>query len=199
MNFRQQTTQLILFLFLLFSIFHCKEKDWREEIEKQEQEYLKEVRKTHEFLLLNRKTSYKIANSQPTLKDAIIQFLKDAPKYKDPNEIPSLMNEDELKEILYPHVLGTGTALDSNPFPRYEEMIRDRRKLALIRINENTNKIKWDNIKFSVSELRNYGPLVGHKIDKINLINNNGNAIKLENIKMVIEHQGQFKVAVIGP
>jgi len=183
----------------LFFAFSCQEKDWRKELEKEQAKYMQEVAKTQEFLLLNKKDNYSIPNSANSVEEAILAFVREARTKDDPETMLTLMSEKELREILYPHVLGTGTSLDSNPFPRYEEMIRNRRKMGLERFKEDVGKDpSWSKVEYKVTEERKYGPITGYKIGFL-LLKGKKREIKTEAVKMVIGHKGQFKVAVIGP
>lgn len=186
-------------LFLLILTFlACGKKDWREEMQKEQEAHLREVARTNAFLLEFKNDNYFIPNSSTTLDYALLRFFREAKNQDDPERIETLMSEKELREIFYPNVLGTGTALDSTPFPEYEEMIRGRRKLGLVRFQEASEKDNWFRIEFKVADTRIYGPIKGHKISEAILIGKKRTK-KTEAVKMVIEHKGQFKVAILGP
>lgn len=189
----------LLILFLSISlVFSCKKKDWRDEMADSEKQFKASLAKDHEFLISLKKSSYEIPNSSQSRDEAIRMYLSEILTNEDPSKIQYAMNQQELREILYPNTLGIGTSLDTTKLSDYESIIWERFQLGQKRILEKWNK-NSKLIKIHWSEtVRDYGALKGHKPESIEIITQN-KKLKIEQIKQVIEHNGQFKVAIVSP
>lgn len=190
---------ILLLILLILSSANCKDsgQDFRKELEAKNQEWLAEVAETHKALIESQKDYYSIATHSPDKDTAIRNFLREIQTAKDANSMKHLFTEEELRSILYPNVLGSGTALDSNRLDNYEELIRERRRVVFDRLKELLQGIPISKVEIEWELPRSYRVLNGHKPSKV-LIHHNGKTTKLDHIKMIIEHKGQFKVAVIG-
>jgi len=189
----------ILILILAINLIqNCKKKDWRDEMADSEEKFQSSLAKDHEFLVSLKKSSYVIANSSKSRDDAIQIYLSEVLTNEDTSQIKYAMNQQELREILYPNTLGVGTSLDKTKLSDYESIIWERFQLGQKRILEKWNK-NSRLIKIHWSEtVRDYGVLKGHKPESIEIISQ-GRKLKIEQIRQVIEHNGQFKVAIVSP
>ena len=177
---------LILFLSIIL-VFSCKKKDWRDEMADSEKEFQSSLAKDHEFLVSLKKSSY-----------VIQMYLSEVLTNEDISQIKYAMNQQELREILYPNTLGIGTSLDTTKLSDYESIIWERFQLGQKRILEKWSK-KSKLIQINWSEtVRDYGVLKGHKPESIEIITQE-KKLKIEQIRQVIEHNGQFKVAIVSP
>lgn len=188
---------LILFLSIIL-VFSCKKKDWRDEMADSEKEFQSSLAKDHEFLVSLKKSSYVIPNSSKSREEAIQMYLSEVLTNEDISQIKYAMNQQELREILYPNTLGIGTSLDTTKLSDYENIIWERFQLGQKRILEKWSK-KSKLIQINWSEtVRDYGVLKGHKPESIEIITQE-KKLKIEQIRQVIEHNGQFKVAIVSP
>lgn len=187
----------IFFLILISFTFSCGEKDAWEEMAEENKKLEKQLAKDHAILKSYQKDSYNIPNSSQSRDEAIRSYLEDMKKSSG-GDAKHALNQKELREILYPNSLGIGTSLDNTPLAEYEKLVWERRQLGEDRIlekwtpNSKIIKIQWE------ENPRTYGALIGHKPDSI-VVLTNGKKLNISHIKQVIEHKGQFKVAIIAP
>jgi hypothetical protein len=189
---------IAVFLSITCFGFSCsEEKDWREEMGIQNESLRVQLEKDQEYLRSLQKEKYSIENSSSNRDDAVRRYWESL-KSSKPGESKYALDRRELQEILYPNSLGIGTSLDSTPLKEYEELVWTRRLLAeekLIELSKNGGKIT----KIHWAEgTRSYGKLKGFKPDSITL-EFNSETRSLNQIKQVIEHNGQFKVAILAP
>lgn len=189
----------ILIPFSIIILFlNCGKKDWRDDLAESNAKFEKELAQDHAVLKSFQKEHYSIPNSANSKEKAIQNYLQDLAKHTPGEEAKHALNKQELREILYPNSLGIGTSLDKTRLADYEKLIWERRKLGEERIlgkwtaGSKVVKIHWQ------ENPRTYGALTGHKPESIE-ISTNGKKLNLSQIKQVIEHKGQFKVAVVAP
>ncbi|WCL49259.1 hypothetical protein [Leptospira sp. GIMC2001] len=192
--------KFIILLALIFSsiLISCKDKDWREDLDELNKQAEMKLKSDKNLLLSLKKDKYKINNSFENRDKAVQQYLIELEKNQTSDEHAYVFSKKELKEILYPNALGLGTSLDKTPLDDYEKLIWERRKLGEARILQKlpsgfkVGKIFWKD------EIRQIGVLKGHKPESIEIIYKE-NKYFINEIKQVIEHNGQFKVAIVSP
>jgi hypothetical protein len=189
--------KILLTSFLILFCINCGKKDWRDEMDAENAKLEKSLEADHKKLLSLKKDSYSIENSSKSRDQAVVSYLQAMSKYS-PGENPYSLNQKELLEILYPNSLGIGTSLDKTPLDNYQTIVWDRKIMAENKLNKKLSgnikvlKVNWQ------ENTRKYGALTGHKPDSI-IITIDGKNDVIKEIKQVIEHNGQFKVAVVAP
>lgn len=191
---------IIIYLILLnLLLINCKDKDWRDEISSSNKEINTQLILDQSKLKQMVKKDYLISNSSNSKEEAIQSYLIELLSSNKKQSDMYSFDKKELSEILYPNSLGTGTSLDSTPLSIYEDLVWQRKILGEEKI---LNKFK--NKNFSIKKInwrkgfREYGVLKGYKPDSIEIISNR-ELIIIEEIKQVIEHNGQYKVAIVAP
>jgi|JI8StandDraft_1071087.scaffolds.fasta_scaffold10101_2 hypothetical protein len=190
----------ITLICILLSVFNCKEKDWREEMKNSNSAIDQQIQKDHDYLKSLQKDHYIFKDFARSKEEAILLYLKNLkfePSYNE--EIKFSFNKNELKTILYPNSLGYGTSLDKTPLKNYEELVWARKKIGEEKILQHLKTKNFKILKIVWKEdIRKFRKLNGYKPESIE-VSQNGSIFYISEIKQVIEHNGQFKVAIIAP
>ena len=198
MNWKKKISFLLTIISLLF-INYCKEKDWREELDAINEERNLQIKEDHKLLLKQQVQEFSISYSSKSKEEAIINYLQNLEKDHKSDYSKYSFNKSELRNILYPNTLGYGTVLDNMPLKEYEQLVWGRKILGESMILEKiqgkslkVKKIEWKQKPFRYGVLMGYTP----EIIEISL---NGKLKNIKEIKQIIGHNGQFKVAIIAP
>ncbi|MCB1179754.1 MAG: hypothetical protein KDK36_19410 [Leptospiraceae bacterium] len=179
----------LIFLFITLAgifFFNCKD----ESLEVSPEERIKSIKDNYRKKI---KDHYEIQDSSSSKEKAIEKFLNSIALGK--KDIYSCSKEEYL-EMFLPNSVDEKTLTAGMEPEKAWEITKFRRDSALQSLeskilNKNfvIQDIKW---KRENRELHN---LIGHQVGSV-IINSNNNEITIEEIKLVIEHNNQFKVCV---
>ena len=180
----------IVAIALLLTLISCKKS--LSTLREEEEERVKSIQ---EFYKEKIKTNYIINNSYPNREEAIKVFLNEIIENK---KNVSLCDEVESKEILFPNCYNTNTMIANEMPDRAWDVIRERQKLGLNSIQAKLENKKIKEIKVSWNtQIRDLNSLKGHVPREILIITDKKD-VYLKEIKLVIEHNNQYKVCIVS-
>jgi len=184
--------QITIYIILIL-LFSCKEDDWRDNLNLGEIPL--EIKKTHETLYKHQKENYIINNSSKTKEEAIVKYIQSMASHK--NYSKYIFSKEEYIEIYLPNTIGYGTLLDTTYLDNYIEILLNRKEIAQDQLLSlvKDKKVTVERIEWSSS--KPYRAIEGWK-PKI-FVTINKQPYTIDNIKQVVGHNGQFKVAIIAP
>ena len=180
----------IVVIALLFTLISCKKS--LSTLREEEEERVKSIQ---EFYKQKIKTNYIINNSYPNREEAIKAFLNEIIENKN---TVSLCDEVESKEILFPNCYNTNTMI-ANEFPdRAWDFIRERQKLGLKSMQAKLENKKIKEIKVNWDkQIRDLNSLKGH-VPREFIVKTDKQDVAIKEIKLVIEHNNQYKVCIVS-
>ncbi|MCX7997877.1 MAG: hypothetical protein N3A69_02855 [Leptospiraceae bacterium] len=184
--------RLVVVFSFIFFIFNCKPSSHA----KSQEEYEQKISKLHEYYKSQIKETYEISNSARNVEEAIMNFLNEVAQGN--GEYKTLCDEREIKEIFLPNNYNTGTIISFQEPEEAWKTISIRRQFGLEELERKLKgkKLVLSKIKIK-SEVRNLNSLKGHVPSQI-VVNVNSEELSIEQIKLIIEHKGQFKVCVVS-
>ena len=181
-----KTIYIILFLVLLLS--SCKKSQANSS-------YDEKIIKIQEYYKSKIKESYEIANSSSSREEAVLKLLNDISKGK--LDSPYICSEQETKEILLPNTYNTGTITSLQEPEEAWNLMKIRREIGLEQLKKLLFNKKIISVDFKwKTERRDLNSLKGHT--PIVFVRTNQGEIQVEEIKLIIEHNGQFKVCIVS-
>jgi len=180
----------IIIITLALSFLNCKKSlsDLKEEEEER-------VFKIQQFYKEKIKNNYTINNSFSNREEAITAFLKEISENK---KSLSICDEMESKEILFPNSYNTNTMISVEMPDRAWDVISIRQKLGLNSIQAKLENLKINEVKINwEKQIRDLNSLKGHVPREI-LVKTDKREVYLKEIKLVIEHNNQFKICVVS-
>lgn len=183
---------LSILSFLLLS--SCKDEN-----QKKKEEYQRQLDETKKILLEKQKEQYVIENSFADPETAVRSFLNAIIQSNEKNVEKYSFGREESENILLPNLIGDKSIIANIPLDQALEMLRLRRELGIKRIADSTEgkRVSVKRVIFNPKK-RILNRLVGYEVEKVEL-NVAGKTVFSEQIKLVVEHKGQFKVAVVSP
>ena len=157
----------------------------------------KELKRRRELIAGRIKDRYDIKNTRSS-RDAIIRAFVRATAAGDLKRARSLVfNREEYENILWPNLPDTFTMNHGMSPERASSLAMMKRDMGLSRLITRLRgkRIRLKQIEWK-SEKRVYNALIGHRPWRI-VVEIDGRERVLEQIRMVIEHRGRFKIAVV--
>ncbi|MEM7183701.1 MAG: hypothetical protein AAF518_22525 [Spirochaetota bacterium] len=197
---------IIISLLLPFLFFaHCKKEEKKKtnslptykapdpSIDEKEQIY-----KDKKQLRAEVKQDYKITNASSDRTKAVTDFLSEAANKGESKEYDHLFNDKELRDIYLPNITDTKVLIANTTIAKAMYILKLRKQIGVNKMLQTIygKKFKLKEILWR-RDIREVNAIKFHIIDGV-LLEIDGKTFELEAMKAVLEHEGQFKLCIVG-
>lgn len=195
MSFKNTPIRALFILFLFTYLFSI---DCQKEDKGDDPEYFRKVEESKAYLRAHIKDHYDISETSSTKEGAVLHFLEAIQKGESGR---FLFTKEEYIDIFLANSMNENAVFSNMPLDQTWKFTDLRRYVALEKL-QNTFK-KYNGQKFKIEsltwreEIRKLNVLKGHRVGNLTL-SFGKDKVELEEVRLVIEHEGKFKVCVIG-
>lgn len=192
-------------IILTIFLFSCKKKDPPQiggdhlSISEEGKRENEQIRLEKQQLRAKIKNKYDISFMSPDKDAAVENFLNEISQKKQSENYDFLFSTQELREIYLPNTVDDNSLVSNTTIEKGMYMLTMRRKVGIDKLYQvvKDKKIKITKISWSKRVDTNHA-LKFHIIKNV-YIEQDGKVHELEELKAVVEHQGKFKLCIIGP
>jgi hypothetical protein len=178
---------LVLSVLLVLGSVNCKDANPNAEYEQK----VAQIQAVYQSQI---KETYQIDGSFKSREEAVLSFIKDVSR--GILDSPFLCSEQETKEILLPNTYNTGTITSMQEPEEAWNLMKMRRHYGLENLRRSLEGKKILDIQYKWKKARELNSLLGHSPKLI--IQTDKGSFESEEIRLVIEHKGQFKVCIVS-
>ncbi len=194
MNRRMNAYMQFVFALIITTILI----DCKKEYKGDDPEYFRKIEESKAYLQARIKDRYEISDLSDTKEEAVQRFLEAVQNGQTDRYI---FTKEEYINIFLPNTLDENTLSTTMPLEQAWKFTELRRYIALEKIQNAFKKHKGRKFKIETLtwkyENRQLKALKGHRVGNL-IISFGKDKVEFEEVRLVVEHQGKFKVCVIG-
>lgn len=195
MNHRMIAASMRIFFVLIITTISI---DCKKEYKGDDPEYFKKIEESKTYLRSQLKDHYEISDLSNSKEEAIQKFLEAVQNGQTDRYI---FTKDEYINIFLSNSIDENSLFINMPLEQAWKFTDLRRYVALEKIQSVFQKHKGQKFKIETLtwkyENRPLKALKGHRVGSL-VISFGKDKVEFEEVRLVIEHQGKFKVCVIG-